>query len=602
MALGSNGIFAGASMRAKLLAGFALIVACLGGINFYTFATLRGSYNELAGMLNTLTMISEARSTLGTLGDHANKYVTMKSDDDKDAAVRLVADNVGRVAALKRVITDKDGAKQLDAIAGRLEEAKKSLAELQDSVEKGLGTKDVNAKLDSIDRIQGDLASRLDFLSDERNVMYKLLMIKMQRQNSSEFLILLGVIAVVCLGACAFSLLLVRRLLDPLASVTGTLKGIAEGKGDLTKRLEVRSGDEIGALSSAFNSFSDSLESIVVTIRGSTNRLAGLGDSLADGMTETSSSVEEIAANVSSIERSILSQAAGVEETQATVTSIARIAEDLRSRIEEQATALGQSSASISQMIATIASIAGMVGKLSQSFLKLLSVSDEGRSKLIEVNNRVKSIAEQSEGLVETNQVIASIASQTNLLAMNAAIEAAHAGDAGRGFAVVADEIRKLAEVSAQQSKTTQAELKTIKLSIDAVVNSAREADRSFSEVFGEIKLLSELERTVSGAVDEEKSGSSEVLEALASIDAVTKVVRSGADELERSSGAIRDAMSDLANVTSAIRDGIAEISRGSSDINGAVVSIESMSRENRETIASLASELDRFKTRAGSN
>jgi hypothetical protein len=241
MELDSRGFLAGKSIRTKLLAGFALIVACLGGINFYTFATLLGTYNKLAVMLNTRTVISEARSTLGTLEDHANKYVTTRSDDDKDAAVRLVADNIGRVASLKRVITDKDGTKQLDAIAGRLEEAKTFLAELQDNVGKGLSTKEVNSKLDSIDSIQGDLASRIDFLSNERNVMYKIFMIKMQRQNSSEFLILLGVIAVVYLAACAFSFVLVRRLLDPLASVTGTLKGIAEGEGDLTKRLKVRS-------------------------------------------------------------------------------------------------------------------------------------------------------------------------------------------------------------------------------------------------------------------------------------------------------------------------------------------------------------------------
>lgn len=241
----------------------------------------------------------------------------MKSEEDKDAAVKLVDENVGRLASLRRVIADKSGTRQLDAI----------------------------------DRVQGDLSSRIGFLSDERNVMYKLLMIKMQRRNSKGFLVLLAAMAVVCLGAGAFSLLLVRRLLGPLASVTSTLKGISEGEGDLARRLEVRSEDEIGSLAGAFNSFADSLGRIVDAIRGSTRRLSGLGDSLADGMSETSSAVE-IAANVGSIERAVPGQAAGVEETQATA-----------------------------------ASIAGMVDKLSGSFQKLLAVSDEGRAKLADVND-----------------------------------------------------------------------------------------------------------------------------------------------------------------------------------------------------------------------
>jgi methyl-accepting chemotaxis protein len=423
-------------------------------------------------------------------------------------------------------------------------------------------------------------------------------MIKMRRDDARTFSLLVAVIAALALVAAAASLLFVRRLIRPLSVVTSTLKTIAEGGGDLTDKIDVSSRDEIGELAASFNSFSDSLEDIVIGVHRSADRLFGLGDSIAAGMAEASSAVEEIAANVESIGRLILSQSAGVEETQATVSSISRVGAELRSKVGEQATALSQSSASIAQMVASIGSVAGMVERLSASLQNLLAVSDDGRSKLAAVNDQVASISSQSESLLETNDVIASIASQTNLLAMNAAIEAAHAGDAGRGFAVVADEIRKLAESSTEQSKATQRELQSIKSSIDLVVESARDADSSFSAVFGEIKLLGDLERAVSGAVAEERVGSAEVLESLGSIDSVTKAVRSGADEVEACSEAIKEAMGDLIRITMEIRSGMAEISRGASDINKSVASIASLSGDNRDTIESLRSEVGRFKTR----
>jgi methyl-accepting chemotaxis protein len=586
------------SLRARLILGFAAVVVALGVMNIVTYLFMKRSYDALGSMMDSTILMSQIEETSSTLYEHASKYYTMRSDDDKDAALKILDENLGRVKSLRAYIADKSGVKELDGLAGRLDECKGFFAALVESVSGRLGAERINSDLGKIENYQGDISSRVKFLSSERLTMYKILMIKARRDDARTVAILAAVIAAVCLFSGVLALALVSRLLRPLDGVSRTLKEIAGGQGDLTRRIPVASRDEIGSLASAFNLFSSSLEGIVINVYGSADRLSGIGDRLAQGMGETSAAIEEIAANVDSISRLIVSQSAGVEETQATVTSIGRVVEGLRARIEEQAAALTESSASISSMIEAIGSVASMVDRLSEASRKLLKVSDDGRAKLSAVNDYVKEIASQSQGLLETNMVIAEIASQTDLLAMNASIEAAHAGEAGRGFSVVAEEIRKLAERSSEQAVATEGDLQSIKASIDLVVEAAKDADASFSQIFDEIRDFGDIERQVSDAVAEEKSGSAEVLATLGSIDSVTQAVREGSDEVERGSGAIGDAMRELARVTVEIRDGMAEISRGAADINAAVAAVKGLSGENRETVEVLRAQVGRFKTR----
>ena len=208
------------------------------------------------------------------------------------------------------------------------------------------------------------------------------------------------------------------------------------------------------------------------------------------------------------------------------------IAKQLHGYVERLTAAVSQSSASIEQMIANTRSVTLTLSKNAQNVDELEKASELGRAGLGGVAADIQEIARESESLLEINSVMANIASQTNLLSMNAAIEAAHAGEVGRGFAVVADEIRKLAESSGKQSKTISVVLKTIKRSIDKITRSTDNALNKFEAMDSGIKTVAQQEDNILRAMEEQGQGSQKVLEAISEVNKITHQVRDASQQM----------------------------------------------------------------------
>jgi len=212
--------------------------------------------------------------------------------------------------------------------------------------------------------------------------------------------------------------------------------------------------------------------------------------------------------------------------------SIQTMMEQLNGNVSEQAAAVTESAAAIEEMVANIQSVTNALTKNADQVQELQSASEVGNNGINEVVADIRGIAAESESLLEINSVMANIASQTNLLSMNAAIEAAHAGESGRGFAVVADEIRKLAESSSKQSKTISTVLKTIKASIDKITKSAENVLNRFDTIDGGIKTVAEQERGVLNAMEEQRHGSEQVLQAIGQVSDITQRVKNDAQQM----------------------------------------------------------------------
>ncbi|MDR2861221.1 MAG: methyl-accepting chemotaxis protein, partial [Syntrophobacterales bacterium] len=278
-------------------------------------------------------------------------------------------------------------------------------------------------------------------------------------------------------------------LLKPIRTAVEMLKEISQGEGDLTRQLTVSSNDEIGDMAHYFNLTLEKIRGLVIAIKKNSTILSEIGDDLSGRMTETAAAINEITANIQSIETRVINQSASVTETNATMEQITISIDKLNGHVENQSNNVSQASTAIEEMVANIQSVNQTLAKNAANVKGLMEASDVGRTGLSEVAQDIQEIAHESEGLLEINSVMESIASQTNLLSMNAAIEAAHAGEAGKGFAVVADEIRKLAESSSEQSKTISAVLMKIKDCIDKISGSTDNVLKKFEAIDSGIRV-----------------------------------------------------------------------------------------------------------------
>ncbi len=386
------------------------------------------------------------------------------------------------------------------------------------------------------------------------------------------------------------------NITKPVVRVSEILKDISEGEGDLTKSINIKSKDEIGDLAHYFNLTLEKIKKLVLTIKEQSVTLFDIGTELSSNMTETATAINQITANVQSIKTQVVSQSASVEETNSTMEQVVVNIDRLNGHVESQSASVAQSSSAIEEMLANIGSVTQTLIKNTESVNDLATASEVGRTGLQEVSADIQDIARESEGLMEINAVMENIASQTNLLSMNAAIEAAHAGDAGKGFAVVADEIRKLAESSGEQSKTIAVVLKKIKDLIDKISKSTDQVLTNFEAIDNGVKTVSLQEGNIRNAMEEQSTGSKQILEAISQLNEITQMVQSGSGEMFRGSQEVIHESKNLGQVTQEISNRMNEMASGAEEINTAVRRVNVISTENKQHIDTLVSEVSRFK------
>lgn len=382
----------------------------------------------------------------------------------------------------------------------------------------------------------------------------------------------------------------------PVQNSIPLLAKIADG--DFTVRLPVRNNNEITTMFEHLNETIAKIGNSVKQVGANSNTMEEIGTELASNMTETASAVQQISANIDGVKQQALTQAASVTETAATVEEIIRTIKQLNGSIENQAASVAESSSAIEQMVGNIASITQTLGKTDDVIKTLASATADGKETVAGANTVTQRIAEESGSLLEASSVIQHIASQTNLLAMNAAIEAAHAGEAGKGFAVVADEIRKLAEESSAQGKTITATLKTLSGEIEALSASSKTVEEKFNTIFNLAEQVKSMSDSLTEAMHEQENGSKEVLSAIRDINMVTNQVNDGSAEMLRGGENVAQEMQKLDELTRVITDSMNEMATGAVQINNAVQEVNEITQKNKHSIETLAQEVGKFKVK----
>lgn len=401
---------------------------------------------------------------------------------------------------------------------------------------------------------------------------------------------LIGVIiSVVC------SLMMIAAV-KPLKVVRESIHEIASGDADLTQKIVVKSNNEIGALGDGFNAFMDKLRTIIGGVKDSKEILGDVNIGLQKRIEENGRSIEAIIGDLSDIGSQVQNQADSVSQTVSAVEEISQNIQSLENMIETQSSGVVEASAAVEEMIGNISSVNNSVGYMAKSFDSLIQNTEEGIQRQNDVNERIRNIEEQSKALQTANKTISDIAGQTNLLAMNAAIEAAHAGEAGKGFSVVADEIRKLSETSSAQSKTIREELLKIEGSINDVVNASQASTDMFVEVSNSITQTQQLVLQIKGAMEEQQEGSKQIGDALKLMNDNTSEVRAASHEMAEGNKSILSEIDQLRNTTGVIRESMDKISQSAGDIKETSNSLSEIADSVTSAVDQIGGQIDLFK------
>ncbi len=413
-------------------------------------------------------------------------------------------------------------------------------------------------------------------------------------ENLRIKIIFIGIIIYII--ALIIIFLIARRMVAPVKKVSEALKNIAQGDGDLTVRLPLVSNDEVTDVSHYFNETIEKMNNSVKSVMHNSGNMSQIGQSLAGKMTETASSINQITSNIENVKGQVLSQSAGVTETSATMEEIIRTINSLDDRIANQISNLQNLITIIHDSDKTTAETRNILDKNDQLIAELVNESSEGKTVINESEQEVKKILEESGSLMEASSIIQNIASQTNLLAMNAAIEAAHAGDAGRGFAVVADEIRKLAEESASQAKVITAALKNLSGEIESVSNSSNNIGETFASIFDKVNQVKVRSAGIMRIAETRKAQSEKLLALIESVDNISNEVKAGSAEMLKGGEEVANEMRILDERTKTITDSMNEMASGAIQINSSVKEVSELTRKNKESIKNLFEEVNKFR------
>jgi methyl-accepting chemotaxis protein len=380
-------------------------------------------------------------------------------------------------------------------------------------------------------------------------------------------------------------------------SIVTQLENLSSERKDLTRRITVCSVDELGTIAGMVNTFCEYLVSGIKDIKAGQKELSVVGNRLEENASGMAESIVKISRSTESVLNKTKDQMNSVNTSSQAVHQISDHIKNLEESITVQTSSMSQASAAVEEMVGNISSIGSVTEKMAAQFETVGKASDEGSNIQKESGQRIRVIVEQSQALQEANKIIAAISAQTNLLAMNAAIEAAHAGEAGRGFSVVADEIRNLAVNASTESKKIGAELKQISKTIELIVKDAEASSVAFVEVSNRINQTEKLVIEVDNAIREQKTGAGQVMESLRVMNEITAKVSGGSQEMGQGAVAMLKEVDALHGNAGEIEARMEEISDSIKRLNIGAQEVSELAIDTRSSIEMISGIADGFET-----
>jgi methyl-accepting chemotaxis protein len=441
------------------------------------------------------------------------------------------------------------------------------------------------------------LASKFGHYLKDPDLLGRLYDAGMQAAIASNHRIFIGIVFafMVCLGFFA-TLAYSRELVLQIGFQTGTIESILDGRESLDKRINIIQFDEVGKLTSAINLLMDKLSGIVSDIGASSASVGKTSAKVDSGLKDATVAIQGFVASSHQISRNSADQMKTVGRvkaiTEGTLEQIASIAKN----VNEQASFVEETAAAMNEMAASTKSISDTTQTADRLSSGLLDAAKKGEASVGTVTEAIGMIKEASARVLGIVDVISNIASHTNLLSMNASIEAAHAGDSGRGFAVVAGEIRRLAEDSKAQADEIVSCLDDMERKIEHGVVMASEAKEAFGSVSRNASETAGLINEIARATVEQRQSATEIISSVGSVVQATEDVRGLTESLRGKSEEIRSAMESLLSVSTEISSATEAQNKGNRQLESLISDVRGASDENLDIVKRLRSTVDRFK------
>ena len=453
----------------------------------------------------------------------------------------------------------------------------------------------VQTTLDSVETLSKNFSTRVSTQLDV--IVENINSIAAERQSDSRLLVF-GLVAAVIAVILIMSINIIRHLRHRILTLEQGIKRLETG--DLTQHLSEAGRDEITEISKSINGFLQLFCRMIGQIQDLAERTSAQKAEVDNASEASVQAVQDILRRVDGLNQKYKEMIEALGSSERATGDIKENLDTFAGHIENQSSSVNESTASVEEMNASIENVVEIAKKRKAASAQMVEVTEHGGKKIEHNNELIKQNAQDAKEVGDVIALINNIASQTNLLAMNAAIEAAHAGEAGRGFAVVAEEIRKLAESTNTNSKKIRDTMNGMAERVNEVFDGSNELLASFQQILAETRSSDDALSEISSSIQEISLGSNEIMSAMNSLNTATNDIQDKTESIHTSINETDASIKEVYSIGGTVNEEIDELEREMREIESLIEKVNQLNSANSKSINQLNTEMEKFEVSLG--